>query len=170
MTTNPLILTLQLDDASFRFFNAQRQRYFPPERNFLAAHLTLFHHLSPEEPQIKNDLLQLAASQNELRLQVNRVVFLGAGVAYKIESAALQQLHKGLQNSWTNWLIPQDKQTLWPHVTVQNKVAARVAKDLHVELSENWVPFEACGKGLQLWEYLGGPWKPVETFLFQPKV
>lgn len=167
MTTNPLILTLQLDGISFNFFNMQRQRYFPPERNFLAAHVTLFHHLPPGEAQIKNNLLQLASTQQELQLQVTGVRFLGNGVAYTLESAALQQLHKQLQIRWAPWLIPQDKQTLRPHVTVQNKVAAPVAKSLHAELSKNFVPFEAVGKGLQLWEYLGGPWKAVAVFLFQ---
>ena len=44
----PLILTLELDERSFAFFGAQRRRYFPPERNFIPAHLTLFHALPGE--------------------------------------------------------------------------------------------------------------------------
>jgi hypothetical protein len=166
VNTAPLILTLELDDKSFRFFNALRQQHFPPERNFLAAHLTLFHDLPPNEPRIKEEIQQLAAMQNELLLQVTSVVSTGAGVAYKIESDGLKQLHKSLQKAWAAWLIPQDKQTLWPHVTVQNKVTAQQAKELHSKLAEGFVPFAAYGNGLRLWEYLGGPWKHVETFLF----
>ena len=167
MNTAPLILTLELDEQSFEFFNELRQAHFPKERNFLAAHLTLFHNLPPGEPQIKTDLALLVKEQSELLLPVTSVASIGGGVAYKIESTELKQLHKNLQNAWAAWLIPQDKQMLWPHVTVQNKVTGQQAKELHSGLAESFVPFEARGKGLCLWEYLGGPWKRVETFLFE---
>ena len=41
----PLVLTLVLDAQSFAFFDGLRRRHFPPERNVIAAHLTLFHAL-----------------------------------------------------------------------------------------------------------------------------
>jgi len=50
MQKQPLILTLKLDEESQAFFDKQRALYFPPERNFLKAHLTLFHQL-PDEPE-----------------------------------------------------------------------------------------------------------------------
>ncbi|WP_208644854.1 2'-5' RNA ligase family protein [Mucilaginibacter kameinonensis] len=40
-----LILTLRLDEESQAFFDEMRKRHFPQERNFLKAHLTLFHQL-----------------------------------------------------------------------------------------------------------------------------
>ena len=53
----PFILTLQLDAESFARFNALRQQYFPPSRNYLEAHLTLFHALPAQnETQIRADL------------------------------------------------------------------------------------------------------------------
>ena len=45
----PLILTLKLDQASFTRLDALRQAHFPPERNWLSAHLTLFHHLPGDQ-------------------------------------------------------------------------------------------------------------------------
>jgi 2'-5' RNA ligase superfamily protein len=43
------ILTVRLDDASFGRLQDWRMRHFPPERNYLPAHLTLFHTLSVEQ-------------------------------------------------------------------------------------------------------------------------
>ena len=41
----PLILTLRLDPESQARFDALRRAHFPPERNLLGAHVTLFHAL-----------------------------------------------------------------------------------------------------------------------------
>lgn len=162
----PLIITLLLDEQSFAFFDALRKQHFPPERNFLAAHLTLFHQLPGAEPRIKKDIDLLIKHQEQIALNVTGVTFLGGGVAYKIESTELQQLHKDLQKNWAMWLFPQDNQKLWPHITVQNKVPAPIAKELYNKLVENFSPFKAWGKGLCLWEYCGGPWKHIETLYF----
>ena len=53
----PLIVTLTLDAPARERFDALRRRHFPPERNHLAAHLTLFHALPGElEQQVRQDL------------------------------------------------------------------------------------------------------------------
>lgn len=98
MPEDPIILTLQLDEVNITFFNEQRQLYFPPERNFLKAHLTLFHHLPPAiYPQIMQELELLSKQQQPMALAVTEVKFIGKGVAYKMESRVLQQLHLHLQ-------------------------------------------------------------------------
>ena len=48
-STDPLILTLALDDLSFARFDALRREHFPPTLNRIPAHVTLFHHLPGEE-------------------------------------------------------------------------------------------------------------------------
>ncbi|GAA3929213.1 hypothetical protein GCM10022406_13380 [Hymenobacter algoricola] len=97
-TTAPLILTLALDDAAAAFFNERRQLYFPKERNYLAAHLTLFHHLpGTEQAGITAQLRQYCQACKPLPLQVSGLQFLGQGVAYRLESAALEALHRELQ-------------------------------------------------------------------------
>jgi 2'-5' RNA ligase len=161
----PLILTLTLNPEAEQFFNQLRQQQFPPERNFLAAHLTLFHHL-PQEPKILDDIKRYCTQQQPFSLPVTGVIRLGQGVAYKLESLVLQTSHQQLQQQWQSRLIPQDRQTLRPHITVQNKVTPAQAQDLLQQLRSTFSPFEVTGIGLRLWRYLGGPWELLQTFPF----
>lgn len=45
----PLIVTLALDEQAQARFDALRSRHFPPDRNVLDAHVTLFHALPGEQ-------------------------------------------------------------------------------------------------------------------------
>lgn len=164
----PLILTLALDAESQQHFNDLRQQYFPPERNYLQAHVTLFHHLpGAEAPALSAHLARVAAATSALPLRVAGLRFLGRGVAYELHNPALLQLHRALQQEWAAWLTPQDQQRLKPHVTVQNKVDPAVARTLHQELTEQFAPFNAMGTGLTLWAYRGGPWEELQQFAFR---
>jgi 2'-5' RNA ligase len=166
-TDAPLILTLRLDDASFAFFNELRQQHFPPERNFLAAHVTLFHHLPGSQlAELSAALAEHCRTQPPLPLRVSSLRFMGAGVAYNLENADLQRLHRALQARWQAYLTRQDQQTLRPHVTVQNKVTPAAARALLEQLTATFEPFEATGTGLQLWAYRGGPWQALREFDF----
>jgi hypothetical protein len=166
MTNNPLILTLRLDEQSFTFFNALRKLHFPPALNYLSAHLTLFHHLPPNEASISDDLEKWACELSPFYMHVTEVKSIGKGVVYKINCPPLATLHKKMQHHWQQWLTAQDKQKLWPHVTVQNKVTLAEAKETLQTLQASFQPFIATGIGLSLWTYEGGPWKPVEDYLF----
>jgi 2'-5' RNA ligase len=167
----PLILTLALDAASQAHFNELRQQHFPPERNYLQAHVTLFHHLpSEEQPAIAAELQRLVLGQSALPLRVTGLRFLGRGVAYDLENPQLQQLHRHLQTTWAAWLTPQDQQRLKPHITVQNKVDPAAARALHQELTAQFVPFAATGTGLHLWAYRNGPWEELQEFPFAQEV
>ncbi len=163
----PLIVTLLLGDAAFNFFEAQRQRYFPPERNFLQAHLTLFHHLPSTEQKITDDLYEWAQPTKAFEMNITAVASIGKGVAYKIESVELMQLHKTMQQGWQQWLKPQDKQKFWPHITVQNKVSPTMAKETLQELQKDFQPFTAQALGFGLWYYENGPWRFAEEYRFQ---
>ncbi len=166
-SSNPLILTLALDPATQQFFDDLRTRYFPPERNFLRAHCTLFHTLpGSEQAAIEDDLHATAAGLQPLPLQVAEVKFIGKGVAYSIHCPQAKSLHQALQRRWMHWLNPQDAQGLWPHVTVQNKVQPDVARKTHAVLAAGFTPFSGLATGLNLWEYRGGPWDAVRSFPF----
>lgn len=157
-----LILTLALDDASFARFEGLRRRHFPADRNFIPAHLTLFHHLPGAElASIQAELAASAARQQRLALEVEGLRFLGRGVAFTLRSPELLQLRGRLAEAWAPWLGPQDRQPFRPHVTVQNKAAPAAARELHATLASGFAPFNAEGRGLLLWRYLGGPWEPV---------
>lgn len=167
LSHHPLVLTLTLDEAATKFFNQLRQRHFPPERNYLEAHLSLFHQLpGAEADRLVSELHSVSQQYRPLKLVVKEVRMLGRGVAYRLESALLQQLHRQLQKQWRTYLTAQDQQKLWPHVTVQNKVSPDEAKRLHEQLSESFIPFEATGTGLHLWEYHGGPWQSKQELAF----
>lgn len=164
---NPVILTLKINQEATVYFTGLRKLHFPAERNYLDAHLTLFHHLPGNEPAILEAVKTVCAKQMQMLLQVTQVVSIGAGVAFKLECEALKQLHKNLQQQWQTWLTPQDKQTLWPHITIQNKVDRQTALNLQQELNRDFKAFEIQGLGFTFWEYLGGPWQMLQTLKFE---
>jgi 2'-5' RNA ligase len=163
---NPFILTLAIEEEAQTFFNQLRQQYFPPDKNFLAAHLTLFHYLPLTADELMAQLQSAVATQSRFLIQVTDVVSIGKGVAYKLETKELQALHRQLQQLWKPLLKPQDLQKLWPHITVQNKVTPQEAAATLPELKNGFQPFTFGATGLSLWEYLGGPWRWVATLNF----
>ena len=161
----PLILTLQMDERSQKRFDGLRELHFPPERNYLRAHLTLFHKLPGErEAEISADLREICRDQEPLTLTATGLLSLGRGVAFELSSPELVVLRRELAGRWEPWLGAQDRQGFKPHVTVQNKVSLERARTLHERLLATFSPFEVRAVGLSLWRYLGGPWGPVGTY------
>ncbi len=156
-----------LDDGSQKFFNEMRKQYFPPQRNYLDAHLTLFHNLPAEEPAIVDYLKQICYKRSDFLMKVSSIVSIGNGVAYKVESPELLAIHLELQKIWKHWLILQDQQKLWPHITIQNKTDANTANQLMNHLKVDFKPFNITALGFNLWEYKGGPWTSIEAFCFK---
>jgi 2'-5' RNA ligase len=168
--TAPLILTLAFDERSFTFFDEQRRRYFPPARNFIPAHLTLFHHLPGAQLGMIEDTIETAlAGRGSFTLDVTGLRSLGRGVAYTLQSQELAELRRDLASSWAHWLTPQDRQKHQPHVTVQNNVEPVTAKELLTTLSDAFTPFQAVGTGLDLWWYRGGPWQKETSLYFKSR-
>lgn len=168
----PLILTLKFESSAFETLNDLRKKYFPPERNFLAAHITLFHAL-PGENQIliEQHLNEISQKTPILNLIFSAPRFLGKGVAIDTIGPELIRLRAELTDQWSAWLTKQDGQKNFrPHVTIQNKVEPNVARELFELLKNEWQPIESTGEGLQLWQYLGGPWKLIKTFDFKSEI
>ena len=168
MHSAPLLVTLDMDPAAFAFFDALRQAHFPRERNYLNAHITLFHHLpGNEEETIRAQLAETAGNYPPFMLHVRGLWMLGFGVAYRLQSEPAVTLRTALAALWQEWLTPQDRlRPFSPHITVQNKVTSQKAKALHAELSAEFRPFTIMGTGLTLYRYLGGPWQELATFPF----
>ena len=163
----PFILTLKLNSTAFAFLNDLRRRHFPPERNFIPAHITLFHQLPAEQgPAIGQLLQEICAKTAVLHLSLPELRYLGKGVAVAVDSPELTRLRGRLASVWSAWLSAQDRQGYRPHVTIQNKVAPDKARRLYERLAAAWEPFPACGEGVLLWRYLGGPWELVQDFPF----
>lgn len=161
----PLIVTAELDEASFQFFNALRQKHFPPERNFIDAHLTLFHHLPGDlTEKLIEELEEMAANLSPIELRYSSWRSLGRGVAMNVESSDLTSVSRTIAEGWTEYLTPQDKQPFRPHITVQNKVEPETAKKLLAELETSPLPLSGFATGLRISRYLGGPWETIQVF------
>lgn len=157
----PLILTAVLDAAAQERFDRLRRLHFPPERNHLAAHVTLFHQLPGAELDAVTDALVEAVRRPPPLAEVTGVRFLGRGVAYALRSPELDAVRAGLAARWRRWLTAQDRAPHRPHLTVQNKVAPERARALHAQLSREFEPEPVAVVALGLWRYLGGPWESL---------
>jgi 2'-5' RNA ligase len=164
----PLVLTLRLDEAAQERFDALRRAHFPPERNHLQAHVTLFHALpGAREAEVRAGLAS-SAQRPAYDVDVVRVRSMGKGVAYDLRSPELAAQRTALARQWRPWLTPQDARPHAPHVTVQNRVTPDQARALLRELAAGFAPYAVRATGLSLWRYLGGPWEPLATYRFSP--
>ena len=161
----PYILTLRMDAESQARFDRLREAHYPAALNRIAAHVTLFHKL-PQEAWVRA-AVEGACEREGFAVRVTGVMSLGRGVAYRMESAELREVHAGLARAFREVLTAQDGQGFRPHVVVQNKVSAGEAKELRERLAGEFEAFPVQAVGLQLWRYLGGPWERAEGFLFR---
>ncbi len=164
----PIIITAEMSKADQAWANALRREHFPPERNHLDAHITLFHHLPPGHlPEIKSRLALLASECPPPVAWLSDVMMLGRGVAYRIDSPELLSLRDKLAHNFSGLLIPQDQARPRLHITVQNKVEPPVAKALHAELSGTFEPRLLAISGLAAYYYRGGPWEHIGRWQFR---
>jgi len=167
MEARPLVLTAALAPPEQAWLDGWRAEFFPPERNHLAAHLTLFHALvGAEHDAIAATLEALAARTAPLPARAERLRFLGRGVAVEVHAPALVALRAQLAAGWAGRLTRQDEQPLRPHVTVCNKVTPERARAVERELAARLAPRAFTLPGLALFAYAGGPWEPLRSFPF----
>ncbi len=167
-TDKPLILTAQIAAGDLAPFNLLRAEHFPADRNFLLAHLTMFHRLPGEyEAQIRSDLAQVSGQTPRIDAEVSGLRHLGAGVAFSISSPELQAVRGELRARFVAWLGSQDMQPWRPHVTIQNKASRAAADALHARLSAGFQSYSIAITGLQLWAYRGGPWDHLVDMPFE---
>ena len=166
---NPLIVTLGMGPALFARVDALRDRYFPPERNIVPAHISLFHHLpGDEEDRVRETLASVASAHPPISLRLTTLSKTGRGMAASVDAPGLASVHAGLAREFAPWLTPQDRQPYRPHVTIMNKAEPHRAALAFQELIASWSPSEGEGESLLLWEYLGGPWRLVARYPFTP--
>ena len=162
-----MIVTLWMDDAAAARLDGLRRRYFPAERNVLAAHLTLFHALPGERSaEVGREVRRLCGERGPLKLRASGLISLGKGVAVRVEGAGLKGVRRELAERFEGVLTAQDRGGFRPHVTIQNKVAPERARGLLAELRDGWESFEVGGEGLEVWRYDGGPWEAVARYAF----
>ena len=164
----PLIVTALLPESLQSRADQLRQAHFPPERNFLKAHVTLFHALPPScEAELRAALAGLAREHAPVPAFLTGVMKLGRGTALGIESEAMLALWERLADHFHGLLTPQDEHRPRLHVTIQNKVSLEAAKALQAELLPRIQPREFAFRGFGLHAYRGGPWELVREFAFR---
>ncbi|MBN8807700.1 MAG: 2'-5' RNA ligase family protein [Sphingomonas sp.] len=159
MTPAPIIVTALFGREDQAWFDRQRQAHFPPERNFLAAHLTMFHHLPPSIADEVREQLAAAAREGRPATRLAGLISLGRGVAYRIDSPDLAAVRAHLAERWASLLTPQDASGWRPHVTIQNKVDPTTARALLADLTPDFRPRPLAIAGYAAWWYRGGPWE-----------
>lgn len=167
MAAAPIIVSAQFGPEDFAWLNGLRRAHFPPERNRLDAHLTLFHHLPPScEDELRQRLTALTRRPPPAAI-VDGPMNLGRGVAIRIRSPGLTALRGELAEAFGGTLTPQDAQSWRPHVTIQNKVEPAVARALHQAMLDDLKPRPVRISALAAWWYRGGPWEPLYTHSFR---
>lgn len=162
-----LIVTAELGGADFAWLDDQRRRHFPPERNILDAHLTMFHALPPSiEDEVRRQL-RLVTKTSPPTATIASLMNLGGGVAYRIVSPALDSIRDDIASRFHGALTAQDAAGWRAHVTIQNKVTSSAAKTLMDQLEKGFRPRPLVIAGMALHRYLGGPWETIGRWPFR---
>lgn len=163
----PLIVTAELPPDIFGWVDALRRAHFPPERNQLRAHVTLFHALPAA---VEEELLELLGRLTRMpppEARIGGLMKLGGGTALSIESDAMVECHGMIAERMHGLLTRQDAQPLRLHVTIQNKVSAEAARLLQTQLRPTLEPRPFRFRGLGLYAYEGGPWRAIRVLPFR---
>ncbi len=163
----PLIVTAELPPDLAAWATRLRQTHFPPERNFLDAHVTLFHALPPSAETEVRALLAECARGVPPPARLDSVMSLGRGTALRIVSPPLDAVRARLAGELSGLLTAQDQHTPRLHVTIQNKVDPATARALQAELAESFSPRDFAFSGLVLHYYRGGPWEFAGRWAFR---
>lgn len=167
LSSGPLIITALLGGADFGWLDRQRHACYPPDRNVLSAHLTLFRHLPPSAlDEVKGRIKAICAGPRP-SASLTDVLLFEQGVAYRVESPALMEIWHELADALSGILTPQDLAVPRLHVTIQNKVTPREARALAEHLRKGFSPRPLVVSGLVLWRYRGGPWDAAARFCFR---
>jgi hypothetical protein len=163
----PLIITADFTPADFSWLEGMRRAHYPPERNRVPAHLTMFHALPPSAETEARRQLAVHTAASPPRATVAGLMDLGGGVAFRVVSDELDEIRDSVADHFHGMLGVQDSAGWRPHVTIQNKVPPRQARALLAELERGFHPRPLGIAGLSLHRYLGGPWETVATYKFR---
>lgn len=164
----PLILTAELPPDLHRWATGLRKRHFPPQRNYLEAHVTLFHTLPPQvEAELRDLLTRFAAEWGPIPAVLEGVMNLGRGTALKLSSPGMTDARARIAEHFRGMLTAQDSHPPRLHVTIQNKISPTDAKALQAEIAAIVQPRSFAFPGMALFRYRGGPWEAVRRFAFR---
>jgi hypothetical protein len=127
----------------------------------------MFHALPPSaEAEIRSRLSELVKGRAPAA-RIDGLMDLGGGVAFRVVSPELDRIREGLVHDLHGLLGAQDSSGWRPHVTIQNKVAPKVARALIASCEREFRPRPLAISGLGLHRYLGGPWERLAICPFR---
>lgn len=145
-----------------------RRAHFPPERNHLHAHVTLFHSFAPSLLDELTDFLpQVAREFSQPEARITGLLDFGKGTAIALESAQLLSLRALIAEHFHGNLTDQDLHEPRPHITIQNKVTKQEARALQAQLGPTIEERQFAFTALELYRYLGGPWELFKRMPFR---
>ncbi|MFM5922777.1 MAG: 2'-5' RNA ligase family protein [Novosphingobium sp.] len=166
----PFIVTGELPADIFSWANGLRVEHFPPERNHLKAHVTLFHSFAPSlRDELPRFLAQVAGEFAAPPAETNGLMDLGGGTAIAIHSPGMLAIRQVIAEHFWDMLTRQDQGGKRLHITIQNKVTAAAAKALQAQLGPALQarPFAFTGLGLHL--YRNPFWEAAGQWSFRGK-
>jgi hypothetical protein len=162
-----LIVTAELGPSDLAWLDQLRRNHYPPQRNQVPAHLTIFRSLPPSvEAEVRSTLSRLSPERPP-KAMIDGLMDLGGGVALRVVSADLDQIRRDLAQDFHGLLSAQDSGGWRPHITIQNKVPPKESRALIARLEHGFRSRPLAISGLGLYRYLGGPWEPLGTFAFR---
>lgn len=164
----PFIVTAELPVDLFSWANGLRTQHFPPERNWLKAHVTLFHSFAPSlREELRGMLGQIAAAHPPPRTQLDGLMDLGSGTAIALRSPAMLAIREEIAEHFHGALTAQDAHPPRLHITIQNKVSSDAARRLQRELRLTPPQHEFQFTGLGLHLYTNPHWEEQQTWRFR---
>lgn len=165
---NPFILTAALPADIHGWAEGLRRAHYPPERNHLHAHVTLFHAFAPSlMEELARFLPRITAEFAAPEADITGLMDLGTGTAIALASPALLTLRALIAEHFRGSLTAQDLHEPRPHITIQNKVLKREARALQAALGPTITPRRFAFPALELYLYKGGPWELVKRSAFR---
>jgi len=162
-----LIVTAEIGAQDVAWLEGLRRAHYPADRNQVPAHLTIFHALPPSAQDEVGLRLKRSAAERAPVARIDGLMDLGGGVAFRVVSPDLDRIRDDLVGGLHGLLGAQDAGGWRPHVTIQNKVAPKVARALMASLESGFRPRPIRIHGLGLHRYAGGPWDEIAVFPFR---
>ena len=170
MAFEPFIVTAELPADVLAWADSLRRAHFPPERNWLKAHVTLFHAFAPSlRAELRAMLGGIAASHPAPQCRLDGLMNLGRGTALRLESPALLAIRAEIAERFHGALTAQDSHPPRLHITIQNKVTPEAAKTLQAALGPALEPLNFAFVALGLHRYMNPHWEAEQVWPFRGK-
>jgi hypothetical protein len=158
----PFIVTAELPVDIYSWANGLRVQHYPPERNKLAAHVTLFHSFAPSlRDELRRVLGRIAGEFAPPEARCEGLMDLGKGTALAIASPGMLAVRAAIADHFHGALTAQDRHE--PRLTVAE--ARALQRALSASLQPRQFRFPALGLHL----YRDTHWEALGTWPFRGK-